>query len=540
MFTRLKTFLTGSNQRGSIKRIELYGLDNLDDDSIGYPPNPQGIPIVQPRVLRERLESEIQFIRNELGMTFDDFDLYILPVMETLITYADLLPASEYKHHSTGGGLIAHSFDVAKRAMRDAQHTQFPKGHGFLSDTQRSNIQWKAGTVLSALLHDGGKILADLIVTNGDDDNELIWDAHSESTIHEWAARNEIERYFIRWRKQRHQKHQNASLMVMQRLIPQATWSWIDTCYDGKQIHSAMLSAVANADLSHPVSKIVAEADSASARKDMLTKNSHITKEVKRAPLSEILADLMKHYVLTNKWDINRKDAPVWFVNEDLYVVWSSAIPDLLEDMHAMGYMIPQVPEVLARTMIEEGMALPNGDEPLFAIYPEILGDAKKPVKLSVLKIRNVERLVIEQNKLYSISEHKQKRKAPPIIDIPPEELDIPEIPPMTQHQKRFESSLDTIDRVLGGMSTNNNKQDLGQTISTVEDEHKTAGPQPCFECDVAKFIHSKFDYDTVNGSINVPASDLLDVIIAMQESGWDLDDARAAITDSHEVSINE
>lgn len=101
-----------------------------------------------------------------------------------------------------------------------------------------------------------------------------------------------------------------------------------------------MLAAIASADLAHPVSKIVAESDSASCREDMLTRNSHITKEVKRVPLSQILADLMRHYILTNKWAVNCKDAPVWFVNDELYVVWASAIPDLLEDMNTMGYMI--------------------------------------------------------------------------------------------------------------------------------------------------------------------------------------------------------
>jgi conjugal transfer pilus assembly protein TraI len=79
--------------------------------------------------------------------------------MVSFLEYADLLPASEYKHHSTGGGLIYHSFDVAKRAMRMAQVTQFPIGTGTVADTQQSNGRWKAGTVLAALLHDGGKIL---------------------------------------------------------------------------------------------------------------------------------------------------------------------------------------------------------------------------------------------------------------------------------------------------------------------------------------------------------------------------------------------
>lgn len=96
----------GEGPKPKPSSIELYGLDNLDDDVIGYPPSPKGIPVVQPNVLLERMQVEIHFIKNELGMKPMEFDELIKPVMTAFIRYADLLPASEYKHHSTGGGLI--------------------------------------------------------------------------------------------------------------------------------------------------------------------------------------------------------------------------------------------------------------------------------------------------------------------------------------------------------------------------------------------------------------------------------------------------
>ena len=34
-----------------------YGLDNLDDDVIGYPPNPAGIPVVQTQTLVEKMST---------------------------------------------------------------------------------------------------------------------------------------------------------------------------------------------------------------------------------------------------------------------------------------------------------------------------------------------------------------------------------------------------------------------------------------------------------------------------------------------------
>ena len=438
-----------------------YGLDNLDDDVIGYPPSPQGIPVVQPQVLLDKMMPQINKMKSELGLTYDEFNEVLLPVMLRWIEYADLLPASEYDHHSTGGGLVYHSFDVALRAMVRAQTTQFPKGIGTMSDTQNSNYHWKVATVLAALLHDGGKVLADMVVSDGNPDpsKEIIWDAHDDKTLNEWAKEHSVERYFIRWNKQRHLKHQNASLMVMQRLIPQKTWSWIDSCYDGKFIHSAMLNAVAKGSVEHPMSRIVAESDSESTREDRYHRNSHITKEVKRIPLSDLMADSIKHKVLTGHFEVNRKGAKVWFVENKLYLIWQSIAPELIQEISDAGYSIPDVPDVLARFMFEDGLVHSSGDKIYFDIHPEILGDKQKPVKLNGLRVTNLERFIHEPDKLYSIKEHQVKNKpVPQEISVPQDTSENIENDSSSESefagrkQKMFESGIETVSRVLGLM----------------------------------------------------------------------------------------
>ncbi|EOX3447454.1 MobH family relaxase [Vibrio cholerae] len=414
---------------GRSKKIdnrELYGLDNLDDDAIGYPPNPIGIPVVQTRVLLERMQVEVNKIKHEIGIDRHVFDEFVLPVFERFIRYADLLPASEYKHHSTGGGLIAHSVDVAHRCMRAAQMTHFPVSTGSLTETQQSNMQWRVATILAGLLHDSGKILADVKVHNGNPiiSERIVWDAQSGGSIHDWAADNKIDRYFVSWNRDRHMKHQNASLVMMERLIPTKTRTWLEKCYDGREIHAMMLASVGNNNMSHPMQQIVAEADSKSVKADMFSRNSHITKEIKRVPLSELFCDLIKHYLLTNKWKVNEKNAYVWFVDEKLYIVWSNAVQELVEEMVGAGYKIPSSPEVLARLMIEEGMAVENGEEMFFDIYPEILGDAKKPVKIKALKVRNIQRVVLEPEKLYSLKEHDKRPSKPEAEPAPANEID--------------------------------------------------------------------------------------------------------------------
>lgn len=208
--------------------------------------------------------------------------------------------------------------------------------------------------------------------------------------------------------------------------------------------------------------------------------------------------------------------------------------------------------------MIEEGMAVPDGEEPLFAIYPEILGDAKKPVRLSVLKIRNVERLVIEQHKLYSIKEHESKRKTAPVIEVPPEDLDIPEITPSTTHQKRFESSLDTVGRVLGNITLAQRETWEEETavqpphqeerspgdIAPIDEANVQVEPeqvdQPHFDCEAARFIQEAFDFEVQNGAVLVPKSDVQSVINSMSKADWTISSAKKAISSSSEVVVSE
>ena len=79
---------------------------------------------------------------------------------------------------------------------------------------------------------------------------------------------------------------------MIQRLIPVATWSWIDSCYDGKVINIAMLNAIVGTDTKHTLSQIITKCDADSVKNDMWHKSSHIIREIKRTPLSDLLADL--------------------------------------------------------------------------------------------------------------------------------------------------------------------------------------------------------------------------------------------------------
>ncbi|MDA1379305.1 TraI domain-containing protein [Plesiomonas shigelloides subsp. oncorhynchi] len=59
-----------------------------------------------------------------------------------------------------------------------------------------------------------GKPLSDVSIT--DKDGSITWNPYSES-LHDWAHRHKIDRYFIRWRDKRHKRHEQSRC-----------WRWIE------------------------------------------------------------------------------------------------------------------------------------------------------------------------------------------------------------------------------------------------------------------------------------------------------------------------
>lgn len=514
-----------------------YGLDNLDDDVIGYPPTPEGIPVVQTEVLIERMEGDIAFIKNELGLSENEFEQYVRPVIIRFIEFADLLPAAEFKHHSTGGGLVYHSIDVAKRCMRAAQRTQFPVSDVSLAKTQQSNREWKTASVLSGLLHDAGKIVADMTIWNGDTNNPIVWDAHSDVTINEWARDNKLLRYFIKYNKNRHAKHHNASVTMMQRVISKETWSWLTQAEDGKAIHSTMLESVSNTNPNHVLSKLVAKADADSVRHDMLHNHSHITKEIKRVPLSELLCDQVKHRVRTDQWKVNQKNAKLWFIDDDLYVLWDISASELIDELLGAGYMIPQAPDALARICIEEGVAVTFDDDNLYTpIKPEILGTKAKPVTLKGLKFNRVDKLIPEPEKLYSITQHKDKRSSetthnPEQVPAKENQKPVHESTPIPEKTSSFEPIISSLARILPKM----------RLVS--KEPTKEAIPSPSqdvyFEHPIARRLF-ELGFQVQDGQIVIEDSEVDSVIGQLKESGISLNPftPHKELLAVHEVTI--
>lgn len=85
----------------------------------------------------------------------------LLPAVHRYAEFVQLMPASESHHHAHVGGLLSHTLEMTLAAMTWRNGHFFPEGASVEEmDAQRD--EWTYVVFFAALLHDVGKIMADL------------------------------------------------------------------------------------------------------------------------------------------------------------------------------------------------------------------------------------------------------------------------------------------------------------------------------------------------------------------------------------------
>ena len=67
-----------------------------------------------------RFEPQLHQLFRALPLSEDDCNRLVLPLIEHLFKWVQLLPASECHHHCYPGGMIAHSLEAARDAAKIA------------------------------------------------------------------------------------------------------------------------------------------------------------------------------------------------------------------------------------------------------------------------------------------------------------------------------------------------------------------------------------------------------------------------------------
>ena len=350
---------------------------DLEDEGIPrYPPFAKGLPVAPIGKILETQRSLIGKIRQALGMTQADFDKLVLPVLTRYAEFVHLMPASEAHHHRGAGGLFRHGLEVAFWTTQSSNAVMFSI-EGSPLERRNNEPRWRMASCFAGLLHDVGKPLSDVMVS--DRDGRASWNPYGES-LFDWAARNKIDRYFLRWRDNRHKRHEKFALLTVDRLIPQPTREYLADA--GPQVIESMLEAIAGVGANQAITKLVLRADRESVSRDMKEHRLNVDEYSYGVPVERYIFDALRRLVKSGKWKINVAGGKVWVLQQGVFVIWKPVqdIIDLLAQDKTPG--VPRDPDTLADILIERGFAhscaiSEKGDQAVYR-YWRVLPDALK------------------------------------------------------------------------------------------------------------------------------------------------------------------
>ncbi|HVP11148.1 MAG TPA: MobH family relaxase [Phycisphaerae bacterium] len=325
-----------------------------DEEIPRYPPFAKGLPAASVERILATQDELAASLRHTLALPERDYQTIVLPVIERYAAFTHLLPASEAHHHRGAGGLFRHGLEVAYWAALASEGVVFGAGTT-PRERKEQEPRWRLAVCLAGLLHDIGKPVSDLCILDREGTSQ--WNPYLEN-LTDWAEKNGVDRYFLRWRDKRHQRHEQFSVLVAERVLTPECLSYLTQ--SGPDIMQAILEAIAGVEHGGVLPTLVLEADRKSVERDL--KAHHIPSDVGLGvPVEKYLLDAMRRLVREGRWTANQRGGRVWRFADGLHVVWKTAaqeISELLAKDKVPG--IPRDPDTIADILIERNLAVPR------------------------------------------------------------------------------------------------------------------------------------------------------------------------------------
>lgn len=329
-------------------------LQDLEDADIPrYPPFAKGLPATPIDKLLATQRQLISKIHYSLGFSQDDAQRLLFPVIRNYAAFVHLLPASEAHHHRGAGGLFRHGLEVAFWATQASEAIIF-EPEGSPEEKIEKEPRWRFGVFLGALMHDLGKPLSDLVVT--DKPGVIEWNPYAE-TLEEWLNESGVTHYFLRWNKGRHQRHERLATLALNMVMTPDVKRYLRL--PGPELMKTLIEAISGTSALHPMAKLIMLADAESVKRDLKESRLNIDGNSLGVSIEPYIIDAIRSLVQSGRWKCNQMDAQVWHVSQGTFIAWKQAVPSLVQKLKDNSVpAVPHDPDTLADYLIDRGFAL--------------------------------------------------------------------------------------------------------------------------------------------------------------------------------------
>lgn len=337
-----------------------------------YPPFRQGLPVVPASSIVASQETWIRNLYRASGVTKEDWKQLFMPVIHAYASHAHLLPASESNHHRGAGGLFRHGVESAFYAIRRVDGKKIAQGSHAMDpvDRNRKEERMRFAVFCAGLLHDAGKPITDMIVSDASGDH--VWNPFLEN-LEEWALDRGIQRYHIHWRPNRKERHESVAALLLMRMVGKGGIAWLhEAGPDWVDLLSKSLAAYDTG--ANDVRDLAVRGDQESTSNDLKENTSDITDI--GVPIERYVIDTMRRFLFENSWRVNETSAQIWVCkapNEEgdirrpfapgdsvLALVWPRVGEAVSERLSREGMPgIPRDPNLIADMLLDRNIAVP-------------------------------------------------------------------------------------------------------------------------------------------------------------------------------------
>lgn len=385
---RLFGGLSPNRDEGEGHARQEISIEDYYDQVPRYPPYQTPIPAAPVEMILRKQSKLINKIATKF--THDDkmFLNLVYPVIFNLCKHIHLLPASRAHHHARLGGAIRHALEAADIAASGALSILKDKRIKNC-DAEAYQLRIQVACIVAALLHDAGKPLSDIAVTDEKADEE--WNPYTNNLL-DWLHSRGTTSYFITWRPNRNKRHELFNGRVYDKVVPAHVNAFLNDF--GPEIPGWIFESLAHDESNkegNPIFSVVRHADQISVEHDLKSLHSRGDGSVSGIPVQDHIIDCMRRQIHKDRWKPNEKGNPVWVdYDGNVFLIWSKAASDVIAQLNELG--IPGVlrdQDSIAETLFHAGLIAknPNADacgcHPMYwQIQPAELsiGNASRPM----------------------------------------------------------------------------------------------------------------------------------------------------------------
>lgn len=302
-------------------------------------------------------------IQQKCGFADTNFERDVLPLLQRLAEFVQLLPASESHHHAQPGGLLIHLLEVGRNALHFRDALSLPPG---ATPEQQAYLgpRWTYGVLLAALLHDVGKPVADICVTlftkegkAGQRWNGLAGTMPEAEGISYTVTFPDHRDYGL---------HPKLPLLLFNSMVPGTTLRWLA---EDAGLLQLLLSCLSGDAKDNVLAAIVLRADRESVRRNLLHGPRTRFASARTIPLIERLMQALRRMLAEGgQLPLNRPGAAGFIVAGEAWFVAGTladrvrAWMDQSEVRHAGAAALPQDNARLFDIWQDYGAVIPRPD----------------------------------------------------------------------------------------------------------------------------------------------------------------------------------